>query len=222
MVVADGAEMRRLLWRTLTEARFDVAIVALDAEFDIAAAGIDPSVVIADVSDPHADGLAVIERARRSANVPVVLVGHDSGELIAAALRGGADEYVTTPFSPAELVARIEAVHSRGSRTHRAVSVDVFDKNGLRVDFRAHAVSVDGREVALTATEFHLLAELVSSAGRVFSTPDLLRRVWGESYTNTGYLVRSVIRATRAKLGDDPHNPRFIRTLHGIGYQLVD
>jgi two-component system, OmpR family, KDP operon response regulator KdpE len=222
MVVADAVEMRRLLWRTLTDARFEVAIVSASADLDAEAAGINPNLVVADVSSPTSDGFALIERARRSANVPVVLVGHDTGESIAAALRRGADEYVRTPLSPAELVARVEAVFLRRYRMLQSVASDVYEKNGLRIDLRAHGVTVDGREVALTATEFHLLAELVSSPGRVLSTPDLLRRVWGDSYTETGYLVRSVIRSTRAKLGDNPQKPRFIKTLHGIGYQLVD
>jgi DNA-binding response OmpR family regulator len=222
MVVADGVEMRRLLWRTLTDARFKVAMVSAGADVEAEAAGINPNLVVADVSSPIIDRFALMERARRFTNVPVVLVGHDSGESIAASLRRGADEYVRTPLSPAELVARVEAVFLRRYRMLRSLGSDVYERNGLRVDLRAHGVTVDGREVALTATEFHLLAELVSSPGRVFSTPALLRRVWGESYTETGYLVRSVIRSTRAKLGDDPQHPRFIKTLHGIGYQLVE
>lgn len=92
MVVADGVEMRRLLWRTLTDARFEVAIVSANADLDAEAAGINPNLVVADVSSPIIDRFALIERARRSANVPVVLVGHDTGESIAAALRRGADE----------------------------------------------------------------------------------------------------------------------------------
>lgn len=221
MVVADAAEMRRLLWRTLTDARFEVAIVSVSSNLAAEAVGINPNLVVADVSSSKIDGFALMEWARRSANVPVVLVGHDTGESIAAALRRGVDEYVRTPLLPAELVARVEAVFLRRYHVLQSVGSDVYEKNGLRVDLRAHGVTVDGREVALTATEFHLLAELVSSPGRVFSTPDLLRRVWGESYTETGYLVRSVIRSTRAKLGDNPQHPRFIKTLHGIGYQLV-
>ncbi|MBA2283556.1 MAG: response regulator transcription factor [Actinomycetota bacterium] len=177
-------------------------------------------VVLIDIMLPGIDGFEVCRSIRRTSDVPIVMVTarvdtHD----VVAGLEAGADDYLTKPFAPKELSARIRALlrrartpdHAAGS-TLRFGDLELVPDQGM--------VRVSGREVHLTKTEFRLLCELASSPGRVFSREVLLERVWGYGYFGDGRLVDVHVRRLRTKVESDPANPRHVATVRGLGYKL--
>ncbi|HEY2335365.1 MAG TPA: response regulator transcription factor [Solirubrobacterales bacterium] len=181
-----------------------------------------PDLIVLDVMLPGLDGIEVLRRLheRPGKPVPVILLtarGEESDRLVG--LRRGADDYVVKPFSPAELVARVDAVLRRvlppPDEAPPAIEV-----GPLRVDSSMRTVTLDGKEISLTQREFDLLAFLAAHPGQVFSRDQLMEAVWEYPvYTDTS-TVTVHVRRLRAKLGDDPSEPRFIETVWGIGYRL--
>ena len=176
-------------------------------------------VVLIDIMLPDIDGFEVCRSLRRTSDVPIIMVTarvdtHD----VVAGLEAGADDYLTKPFAPKELSARIRALLRRARTPDRAASHLRF--GDLEVVPDAGVVKVAGREVHLTKTEFRLLCELASSPGRVFSREVLLERVWGYGYFGDGRLVDVHIRRLRTKIEQDPANPRHVATVRGLGYKL--
>jgi DNA-binding response OmpR family regulator len=176
-------------------------------------------VVLIDIMLPGVDGFEVCRSLRRTSDVPIVMVTaradtHD----VVAGLEAGADDYLTKPFAPKELSARIRALLRRartpepGSSHLRFGDLEIVPDEGV--------VKRSGQEVHLTKTEFRLLCELASSPGRVFSREVLLERVWGYGYFGDGRLVDVHIRRLRTKIEADPANPRHVATVRGLGYKL--
>jgi DNA-binding response OmpR family regulator len=171
-----------------------------------------PDLVVLDVMLPGIDGIEVMERLQERSGPPIAVIlltarGEESDRLVG--LRNGADDYVVKPFSPAELVARVEAVLRR-----LAPPVAEEDEPASR------RVILDGEEVALTMREFDLLAFFAANPGRVFSRDQLMEAVWMEPWFNDTSTVTVHVRRLRAKLGDDPAQPRFIETVWGVGYRF--
>jgi DNA-binding response OmpR family regulator len=183
-----------------------------------------PDLVVLDVMLPGIDGIEVMRRLHERPGPPVAVIlltarGEESDRLVG--LRRGADDYVVKPFSPAELVARVGAVMRRISPSDGEDDGEPPIEHGpLRVEPATRRVFLDGSELSLTQREFDLLAYLAARPGRVFSRDQLMDAVWDYPFYTDTSTVTVHIRRLRAKLGDDPSEPRFIETVWGVGYRL--
>ena len=183
-----------------------------------AARSVGPDVIVLDVMMPGFDGLEVLRQVRAFSDPMVVLLTARAEELDRiVGLRIGADDYVTKPFSAAELAARVGALLRRRRPTTQPAT-DLPD--GLLVDAARHLVAVDGAPIDLTATEFGVLAALARDPGVVLSRQQLLDAAWGDDWTGGERTLEVHIANMRRKLGDDPAQPRFVETVRGVGYRL--
>jgi two-component system, OmpR family, alkaline phosphatase synthesis response regulator PhoP len=181
-----------------------------------------PDLVILDIMLPGMDGLEVLQHIRRESDVYVMMLTAKSEEMDRIiGLTVGADDYLTKPFSPRELVARVKAILRRGrNKSLDETQVLVFQR--IRVDAHRHEVWRDGVLIELTALEFKLLKTLADYAGMVMSREQLLERVWGYDYFGEDRVVDVHIGHIRQKLETDPSEPEFIITVRGVGYKFGD
>ena len=181
-----------------------------------------PDFIILDLKLPQLDGIAVCQRIRQTSDVPILMLTATVEEMDKImSLQVGADDYVSKPFSPRELVARVRVILRR-TRAHER-SEPRLARGSLVIDFERYEVFVDGREVRLTANEFKLLRTLMESPGRVFTRDQLLATI--HPFNEAAVLDRAIdvhIGKLREKLGDDPAEPRFIQTIRSIGYKLLE
>ncbi|RLC91478.1 MAG: DNA-binding response regulator [Chloroflexi bacterium] len=181
----------------------------------------NPALVILDVMMPGMDGFEICRRIRATSDVPIImLTAKDQEEDVLRGLECGADDYVTKPFSVDVLLARVKAVLRR-TKFPEEMPQPTFRCGDLVIDFEQHRVSVAGQEVSLTATEFKLLSLLTRNAGRILTQDQLLERIWGWEYRGERHILQVAVARLRQKIGDDPHNPRYIITRVGIGYTFV-
>jgi DNA-binding response OmpR family regulator len=196
-----------------------VAGTAVDAL--AAARTAPPALVVLDLGLPDADGLDVTRELRRVANVPIVMLtarGDESDRIVG--LEVGADDYVVKPFSPRELVARVRAVLRRAEGG--ASAGDTVQALDVTIDVPRRRVHVGERPVELTATEFALLETLAREPGRVFTRAQLLDAVHGVSFESYERAVDAHVKNLRRKLEPAPGAPRYIQTVHGVGYRFAD
>jgi DNA-binding response OmpR family regulator len=221
LVVDDEPKIREMLRRYLSADGFEVT-EAVDGDAALSLVDrIHPDVVILDVRLPSRDGFEVLAELRRTSSAYVIMLtarAEEVDRLLGLSL--GADDYVTKPFSPREVVARVKAVLRRSRQPGTAE--DVIEVGALEVDLGRHRVAFRGSAVDLTALEFDLLAAVASSPGRVFTRRQLLERVWGWDFFGDERVVDVHIRNIRQKLGDAASRPAVIATVRGIGYKLVE
>jgi len=220
LVVDDEPGIRRVLRGYLEADGLEVGEAATGEAAVTEVRRSTPDLVLLDVMLPDIDGLEVLRRVRTFSDVYVVLVtarAEETDTLVGLAV--GADDYITKPFSPREVVARVRAVLRRGRGAGTPADRLVFD--GLTIDSTARTVDVDDRSVPLSALEFDLLAALARSPGRVFSRRQLLERVWGDDFYGDERVVDVHIRSLRKHLDDDASQPHVIGTLRGVGYKFL-
>ena len=227
LVVDDEREIRGLLRAYLEHDGYLVAEAATGAEAlrrALATDGSAPDVILLDIGLPDLDGLDVLRTVRRSSDVFVVLVTARADEVdTLVGLGAGADDYVTKPFSPREVVARVGTVLRRAHRQEHSGAGDdqVLHFDRLTLDKQRRELVVDGQEVRLSTLEFDLLAALAASPGRVFSRPQLLEEVWGYDFFGDERVVDVHVRSLRRALGDDATAPSVIGTVRGVGYKFL-
>jgi DNA-binding response OmpR family regulator len=221
LVVDDEPHIRAVLRGYLEAAGFAVA-EAGDGEAAVAAVRRDPpDLVLLDVMLPGLDGIEVLRQLRTFSDVYVILVTARTEEVDKlVGLAVGADDYITKPFSPREVAARVKAVLRR-DRGAREAPAAVLRFDGLSIDKDAREVRVDGAVVNLSALEFDVLTALADTPGRVFSRRQLLEGVWGYDFYGDERVVDVHIRSLRARLGDDAASPRLIATVRGVGYKFA-
>ncbi len=221
LVVDDEERIRSLVGSYLRAEGFEVDEATTGEEALAKMRDRHPDLVILDVRLPGVDGFEVLSELRRDTDVYVIMLTartEEADKLVG--LTVGADDYVTKPFSPRELVARVKAVLRRG-RQPRRDDGELLRFEGLEVDLARHEVHRDGGSVELTALEFDLLAALASAPGRVFTRRQLVERVWGWDFFGDERVVDVHIRNLRRALGDSADDPRFVGTIRGVGYKLV-
>jgi len=221
LIVDDEPKIREMLRRYLAADGFEVAEAADGDEALALAARLHPEVVVLDVRLPGRDGFAVLSELRRTSDVYVIMLtarAEEIDKLLGLSL--GADDYVTKPFSPREVAARVKAVLRRARRP--VSEGDVIEAGVLRIDGGHRTVTFRGAGVELTALEFDLLAALASAPGRVFTRRQLLERVWGWDFFGDERVDDVHIRNVRNRLGDDAQHPTVVATVRGVGYKLVE
>lgn len=220
LIVDDEASIRTLLSAYLTADGFEVEEAATGGAALKAALGADPpSLVLLDLGLPDVDGLEVLAKIRAATDTFVILVTARAEEVDKlVGLRVGADDYVTKPFSPREVVARVRTVLRR-ARPQASDATLRFP--GLTVDPARREVTVDGEAVTLTALDFDLLLALAEAPGRVFSRTQLLEKVWGYDFYGDERVVDVHVRTMRSALGDDAQQPHIIGTVRGVGYKFL-
>jgi len=222
LVVDDEPQILDVVTKYLTREGFQVSM-ARDGEEALATFNASkPDLVVLDLMLPKLDGLEVFKRLRNKSAVPVIMLtakGEETDRVVGLEL--GADDYITKPFSPRELVARVKAVLRRASTgTLLDTGERTLVRGDLRIDPRARNVSLLDKEAELTSKEFDLLWFLASHPGQVFTRAQLLDHVWGYEYYGDSSTVTVHIRRLREKIEPDPANPHFLSTVWGVGYKF--
>ena len=218
LVIDDEVQIRRLLRVVLESADYQVHEAETAAQGLTDAATRRPDVVLLDLGLPDSDGVNVLRRLREWSQVPVIVLSvRDDEEGKVAALDAGADDYVTKPFSSAELLARLRAAQRK---TRPEEETSRFKSGDLIVDLTARVVTRAGHEVKLTATEYALLRLFVRHAGRVLTHRQILREIWGPKSEEHRQYLRVYVTHLRQKIERDPAAPELVKTEPGIGYRF--
>ena len=232
VVIEDDPDVRALLVELLQQSGFAVTDCSAGAEGLRAVRERDPDLVTLDLNLPDLDGIEVCRRLRETSEAYVIMLTARPDEIDRlVGLETGADDYLTKPFSPRELRARVAAMMRRPRRRNATASAppaaaaaqdqsEIMRLGELEVDLEGRLAHLSGSELPLTRIEFDLLATLLSGPRRVWPRETLLRTVWGTEWAGDGHLVEVHMGNLRRKLGDDPRNGRYIRTVRGVGYRL--
>ena len=245
LVIEDDHDIRELVRTVLTQAGFDVTVASSGAEGVLTAKTLNPDVITLDLGLPDIDGFEVSRQIREFSDAYIVMLTARTEELdTLIGLESGADDYLTKPFRPRELRARIAAMMRRPrtvpDAAEAAAGVEAsadgqvhpergnYSHNGLELSYASRTVIVDGAEMNLTRTEFELLHALLEAGRTVRTKSDLVRRLRDEDYDVGGYISEADERSVevhmgnlRKKLGDAPQKPRWLQTVRGVGYRLA-
>ena len=221
LIIDDEPQIRRFLRISLKSQGYGVSEAASAAEGLAVATAHTPDLVVLDLGLPDADGKTVLSELRTRSSVPVIVLSvRDSETEKVLTLDSGANDYVTKPFGVQEFLARVRNL-LRVRQEPTGTGKTGFTDGSLSIDLGRRAVSQDGVPIHLTRKEFAVLGMLVSHAGRVVTQSQLLLRVWGPTHLEDTHYLRIVVGKLRQKLGDDPNDPRYLRTEPGVGYRFV-
>jgi len=219
LVVDDEPAILELLSYNLKSNGYSVVAVREGPEALEVVAAEQPDLVILDLMLPGLDGFEVCRRIREKWNIPIIMLTARQEELDKVlGLELGADDYLTKPFSPRELLARVKAVMRRTNQGEE--STGLLRAGSLELDQDKHQLTVDGRPVELTLKEYQLLEILIKNPGRVFDRENLLNLLWGEGYFGDNRTIDVHIRHLREKIEADPSQPQYVLTVRGIGYKF--
>lgn len=222
VLIEDEPQIRRFLRAALTGHGYRLFEAGSGEDGLIEAATRQPDLVILDLGLPDLDGLGVLARLREWTSVPVIVLsarGQERDKI--AALDGGADDYVSKPFSVGELLARMRAALRRRDQLGEGAVATTFVVGDLSVDLARRHVLVGDREIHLTPIEYKLLTTLIRHAGKVLTHRQLLKEVWGPAHTEDSQNLRFYVAQLRRKLEAVPARPRYLLTEPGVGYRLV-
>ena len=220
LVVEDEIEIARVVRDYLRNAGFEVIVVGDGGSAVASVRSSKPDLLVLDLGLPGRDGLDVAREIRRWSDTPIVMLtarGDETDRIVG--LEIGADDYLVKPFSPKELVARVRAVLRR---TSRAGAAEVLRTADVEVDLSRMRARVDGHPVELTPTEFQLLATFVREPGRVFTRGQLQDALHGDTLASYERAIDAHVKNLRRKLEPEPGRPRYVLTVHGVGYRFTD
>ena len=222
LAVDDEPQILRHIRNTLSEAGYAPIVTGDPDEVERLIEAEKPHLVLLDLMLPGTDGIELMKRISDITDAPVIfLSGHGTDQHVVRAFETGADDYIVKPFSPTELVARIHAVLRRQAASDWTRGRELYVLGDLAINYAERRVTVAGRPVRLTATEYKLLFELSVNAGRVLTHDQLLGRVWGRDYSGDSQILRSFVKKLRRKLGDNAKSPTCIVTEPRVGYRMA-
>ncbi len=222
LVIDDEPSVREIAGAYLERQGFEVRTANDGADGLRIALELNPALIVLDIMLPKINGLDVLKQLRLEGHIPVLLLtarGDEFDRVLGLEL--GADDYLTKPFSPRELVARVKAILRRGGASDGGASV-ALRHGALRLDPDTREVTLEGQGIELSTLEFNLLHALMRQPGRVYQREELIASVWGSDFTGVDRVVDVHIAGLRRKLGDDAERPRFLATVRGVGYRLLE
>lgn len=221
LIVDDEPQIRKFLRISLSAYGYEIIEASSGGDAVTKAALEKVALVILDLGLPDIDGHAVIEQIREWSDIPIIVLSVRAGDTEKVrALDGGAADYLTKPFSIAELMARVRAALRK--RTDGQLRDPIFTHCGLTIDLGKRRVTLEGAEVRLSRKEYGILRLLATNPGRVLTHQQILREIWGPAHLEDTHYLRIHIGHLRQKLGDDPSQPRYILTEPGVGYRLAE
>ena len=221
LLIEDDPQFQLLLSTTLENQHYSVLATTTGREGLYAVKHKHPKLLILDLGLPDMDGQALIKELRKTSALPIIVLSARNQEHdITQALDNGADDYLTKPFSNAELLSRIKALLRRTGNAANNGNPDVFQSGELRIELTRRRVFMGSKEIHLTPIEFQLISLLVQNAGFVVTHRQLLEKVWGVSYVEHNHYLRIYMGQLRHKLEPDPARPRYLLTEAGVGYRL--
>ena len=224
LVVEDDNAVAKLMAATMESQDYQYRIASTGASAIMEALSYKPEVMILDLGLPDTDGIEVIKKIRAWSNMPIIVVSARSEDTDkVAALDAGADDYLTKPFSVDELLARLRVALRRVRHDRQRLSEEssVYENGGLRIDYAAGCVYLDGSEIHLTPIEFKLLVLLANNTGKVLTHNYILREVWGNPAASDMRSLRVYMATLRKKLEKNTSEPKYIHTHIGVGYRML-
>ena len=224
LVVEDDNAVSKLMAATMESQDYQYRIASTGASAIMEALSYKPEVMILDLGLPDTDGIEVIKKIRAWSNMPIIVVSARSEDTDkVAALDAGADDYLTKPFSVDELLARLRVALRRVRHDRQRLSEEssVYENGGLRIDYAAGCVYLDGSEIHLTPIEYKLLVLLAKNTGKVLTHNYILREVWGNPTASDMRSLRVYMATVRKKLEKNTSEPKYIQTHIGVGYRML-
>ena len=225
LVVEDDRPIRNLIVTTLKTHDYKYLAAENGASAILEASSHNPDIVLLDLGLPDMEGVEVIKKIRTWSNMPIIVISARSEDMDKIeALDAGADDYITKPFNPLEVVARVKTQLRRYIRYNQTAPepapAAVYDCGGLYIDHESHTCTLYSKPLSLTPLEFEILWYLCSRKGHVVSSEELFEAVWGEKYLDSNNTVMAHIARLRKKMGELPRKPKWIKTVWGVGYKI--